>query len=111
MFRSFHRIFRCHSEYSLSIAMVFSDCGLLFLNFLNCSHLYRLPIKEPPETAPERCRRVRLACIWGFPKIRGTCLGVPIIRIIVYWGLYWGPFILGNYHILGRVPAVLLLQG
>ena len=26
----------------------------------------------------------------GFPKIRGTILGVPI-RIIVFWGLYWGP--------------------
>ena len=37
--------------------------------------------------------------IWGFPKIRGTFLGVPIIRIIVYWGVYWGPPILGNYHI------------
>ena len=28
---------------------------------------------------------------WGFPKIRGTFLGVPIIRIIVVGGLYWGP--------------------
>ena len=37
--------------------------------------------------------------IWGFPKIRGTILGVPIIRIIVYWGLYRGPLIMGNYHI------------
>ena len=36
---------------------------------------------------------------WGFPKIRGTLLGVPIIRIIVFWGLYWGPLILGNYQI------------
>ena len=27
---------------------------------------------------------------WGFPKIRGTFLGVLILRIIVYWGLYWG---------------------
>ena len=25
--------------------------------------------------------------IWGFPKIRGTFLGVPIIRTIVFWGL------------------------
>ena len=32
-------------------------------------------------------------------KIRGTFLGVPIIRIIEFWGLYWGPLILGNYHI------------
>ena len=29
--------------------------------------------------------------IWGFPKIRGTFLGVPIKRIIVFWSLYWGP--------------------
>ena len=36
--------------------------------------------------------------IGGFPKIRGTILGVPIIRTIVFWGLYWGPLILGNYH-------------
>ena len=31
--------------------------------------------------------------------IRGTLLGVPIIRTIVFWGLYWGPLILGNYHL------------
>ena len=37
--------------------------------------------------------------IWGFPKIRGTFLGVPIIRIIISWGLDWGPLILANYHI------------
>ena len=36
--------------------------------------------------------------IWEFPKIRGTVLGVPILRIIVYWGVYWGPLILGNYQ-------------
>ena len=29
-----------------------------------------------------------------FPKIMGTLLGVPIIRTIVSWGLYWGPLIL-----------------
>ena len=38
-------------------------------------------------------------CIWGFPKIRGTILGVPVIRTMVFWGLYWGPLILANYHI------------
>ena len=37
--------------------------------------------------------------IWGFPDIRGTFLGVPIKRIIVYWGLYWGPLILANYNL------------
>ena len=31
--------------------------------------------------------------IWGFPKIRGTILGVPIIRTIVFWGS-----ILGSPH-------------
>ena len=35
----------------------------------------------------------------GFPRIIGTFLGAPIIRTIVFWGLYWGPLILGNYHI------------
>ena len=29
----------------------------------------------------------------GFPKIRGTFLGAPIIRTMVYHGLYWGPSI------------------
>ena len=33
-------------------------------------------------------------------------MGVPIIRTIVFWGLYWGPLILGNYH-LGRGTLVL----
>ena len=37
--------------------------------------------------------------MWGFPRIMGTFLVVPIIRIMVYWGLYWGPSILGNYHV------------
>ena len=27
----------------------------------------------------------------GFPKIWGTFLGVPIIRIVLYRGLCWGP--------------------
>ena len=38
--------------------------------------------------------------VWEFPKIRGTSLGVPIIRTIVYWGLYWGTLILGNYRVV-----------
>ena len=36
------------------------------------------------------CRDVAGHTKWGFPKIRGTFLGVPIIRTIIYWGLYWG---------------------
>ena len=38
--------------------------------------------------------------MWVFPKIRGTFFGVPIIRIIIYKGLYWGLFVLGNYHVV-----------
>ena len=37
--------------------------------------------------------------IWRFPKIRGTILGVPIIRTTEK-SLYWGTLILGNYHIV-----------
>ena len=29
----------------------------------------------------------------GVSQIKGTILGVPIIRIIVFWGLYWRPII------------------
>ena len=43
--------------------------------------------------------------IWEFPEIRGTILGVPIIRTIIFCGLYWGPLILGNYHIPNTEPA------
>ena len=35
----------------------------------------------------------------SFLKLGVPFLGVPIIRTIVFWGLYWGPLILGNYHI------------
>ena len=29
---------------------------------------------------------------WGFPKIRGIILGVPIVRTEICWGLFLGPF-------------------
>ena len=38
--------------------------------------------------------------VWGFPEIRGTILGVPIIRIVVFWGLYWGSLFLGIYQVV-----------
>ena len=34
----------------------------------------------------------------SFPKIRATILGVPFRRVRVFWGLDWGPVILGSYH-------------
>ena len=48
---------------------------------------------------------------WGFPKIRGTLLVVPIMRIIVFWGLEQGPPIYGNYHILGLIGLGVGVQG
>ena len=46
--------------------------------------------------------------MWEFPKIRGTLLGVPIMRII---GVYVGvPLILGNYHV-GLGKSDLAVQG
>ena len=44
--------------------------------------------------------------IRGLPKFGGTLMGVPITRIIVYEGLYWGPLILGNCHIVGGLYLV-----
>ena len=49
----------------------------------------------------KRLVHVRSPDIWRFPKSGVPFLGVPIIRIIICWGLYWGPPILGNYHMGG----------
>ena len=46
-----------------------------------------------------RIRKLSSENLYWFPKIRGTFLGVLIIRIIIFWGRYWGPHILGNYLI------------
>ena len=36
---------------------------------------------------------------WGFTKLRGPFLELPtILRIIEYWGSYWGSLILGNFQ-------------
>ena len=40
--------------------------------------------------------RIPIAPTWEFAKIRGTFLEVPIIRAIVFGGLYWGPPTGGN---------------
>ena len=36
--------------------------------------------------------------VWGlgFPKIMGTCLGFPRIRIVSLGGLYWVPLFWGS---------------
>ena len=52
--------------------------------------------------------------IWEFPKIRGTLFGVPIlirtIMTIVFWGLYWGPPIFGNYHIVSHGDYIGIME-
>ena len=45
--------------------------------------------------------RSSVMCNMGFSKIRGTFLGVPIVRVIIYWCLCWGSLILANYHMRG----------
>ena len=42
---------------------------------------------------------------WGLPKIKGTFLGVPITRTIVFWGLFWGSPTLGSYCIFRKTPT------
>ena len=36
----------------------------------------------------------------------GTILGVTVIRTIVFWGLYWGPLILGDYHLVNSITQI-----
>ena len=46
---------------------------------------------RPGARRPQALRSRMQYSKWGFPKIRGTILGVPIIRTIVFGGLYWVP--------------------
>ena len=44
--------------------------------------------------------------IWGFPKL-GVPFWVPILRILVFGGLYWGPPILENYQFgWYKIPSI-----
>ena len=46
---------------------------------------------------------------WGFPpKSRCTFLRFPIIWTTVFWGLYWGPLILGNCQIYFRNCGIIV---
>ena len=40
-----------------------------------------------------------MLCRSGVSQNKGYLLGAPIIGTIVYWGLCWGPLILGNYQV------------
>ena len=59
---------------------------LLVLSVHNAGHDL-LPRRDGGEVVPWASLKLK----WGFPKIMGTFLGVPVIRIVVYWGLYWVP--------------------
>ena len=64
-----------------------------------------LPAKQravPITVEKKRRQKPLLLCLvmWGFSKIRGTFLGVPIIKARVFEGLYWGP------PYVGRLPCI-----
>ena len=57
--------------------------------------------------ATKRTQKFEEPAYEGFPKSRDTLfLGLPIIRSITFWGLYWGPPIL----VSGQVSIPNLLQ-
>ena len=52
-----------------------------------------------------RLRSQTLSPEWGvFPKIRGTSLGVPIIRIIICWGTYGVPLFMETTKSFNQRP-------
>ena len=54
-------------------------------------------------------RQITWGSTWGLFKIRGPSLWVPIIRIIVLWGLHWGPPMLG-LESCKRTPAAAFME-
>ena len=97
--------------HDLSILQYHYCQGLGYLGLCRIFSIHRRAMKEPEMTFSTIT--TRLPCIhggsvfhesciynttWGFPKIRGTILGVPIIRTIVFWG------ILGS-HYFGKPPC------
>ena len=76
----------------------------------NNSTLLVLPSKNMPPYSYDRSSSVDADM--GFPIIRGTHLGIPIIRAIVFWGLYWVSLLLGNYHMyILTTPEIRLDSG
>ena len=52
-----------------------------------------------------RCGRLLLMALdVGNPSKLGVLFVGPYKRTIAFWGLYWGPPILGNYHV--SIPRV-----
>ena len=63
---------------------------------LSRSAAFRSSVAKHPRTA---FSSGRFSKMW-FLKIRGSFLEVPVIRIVVFGDLYWGPHFWGNYYIL-----------
>ena len=61
--------------------------GLRVRGCFGSSHPEVKDCKLPDAKAIQRYMQSFREVIWGFPKIRGTFLGVPIIRTIVSGGL------------------------
>ena len=53
---------------------------------------------QKPSRAPSKVAKVSEGICGNLEVSQNTFLGVLIIRTILFWGLYWGPLILGNYH-------------
>ena len=99
----------CNSIYTRSFlgraALLYTFCLVSCLGFpkdLNKQSSLNPKTLDPRSEPSARKPQPRYG---GFPKIRGTIFGVPMIRTIVYLGLYWGPLILGNYYIYIHVTV------
>ena len=84
--------------------------GLCFRHSRDASYCpYFLSLKSPPwrhnhlrlKSKPPGPHNIK----WGFSKIGGTLLRVPIMRIIVFWGLYSGPPI-WDFLIQSEIPQL-----
>ena len=47
---------------------------------------------------------------WGVPTKSISFLGSKYAILMVLWGLFWGPFIYGNYHVSGCYLLDVVLQ-
>ena len=61
--------------------------------------------RVPPGSAGGKSFGNSFPQTWVVPKIRGTFLGVPKMRIMVFWGLHWVPLTLKNYHLSSKPEA------
>ena len=68
-----------------------------FVDSMLPKHLHRRgPDNVPQALESTVSTRDHVDTYVGFPIIRGTILGVPLLRTVVFWGLSWGPAILGD---------------